>query len=137
MAPEVFIDTSGFYALLARGDARHGQAAAFMHAAAGRKGRFATTDYVVDEMATVLQARGMVGVAPRLCESVFGSRACRVVWMDPERFERTKALFLRHLGQGWSFTDCLSFVVMGELRIHEALTKDAHFVAAGFTALLT
>jgi len=136
MAPEVFIDTSGFYALLVRGDDRHGQAAAFMRGAAAKRRRFVTTDYVLDETVTLLQARGKATVAPRLFESVFASRACRVVWMDPERFEQTKALFLQRLGQQWSFTDCLSFVVMRTLHLREALTKEAHFAAAGFTALL-
>jgi len=30
----------------------------------------------------------------------------------------------------------MSFVVMKELRVREALTKDAHFKSAGFEALL-
>ena len=36
----------------------------------------------------------------------------------------------------YSFTDCVSFVVMKELGLHEAVTKDGHFKEAGFTALL-
>ena len=136
MGPEVFIDTSGFYALLVRGDDRHRHATDFMREAALRKRRFVTTDYVLDETATLLQARGRTGVVPRFFDSVFGSRACRVLWMDPERFDRTRALFVGRLGQRWSFTDCLSFVVMKELRLREALTKDTHFRSASFVALL-
>jgi len=33
-------------------------------------------------------------------------------------------------------TDCISFVVMSEEHITEALTGDHHFEQAGFTALL-
>ena len=36
----------------------------------------------------------------------------------------------------WSMTDCLSFVVMEQRGIHEALTTDHHFEQAGFGALL-
>ncbi len=36
----------------------------------------------------------------------------------------------------WSLTDCLSFVVMKELGIKDALTPDEHFDQAGFHALL-
>lgn len=36
----------------------------------------------------------------------------------------------------WSLTDCISFEVMGEFGLTEALTADHHFEQAGFRALL-
>jgi hypothetical protein len=36
----------------------------------------------------------------------------------------------------WSLTDCISFVVMEDENIKEALTADHHFEQAGFVALL-
>ena len=36
----------------------------------------------------------------------------------------------------WSLTDCVSFVVMQESGITEALTSDHHFEQASFTTLL-
>jgi uncharacterized protein len=36
----------------------------------------------------------------------------------------------------WSLTDCISFVVMKEHGLHDALTTDQHFRQAGFAALL-
>jgi predicted nucleic acid-binding protein len=136
MASDVFIDTSGFYALLVGGDDRHGEAAEFLRLSAAKKRRFVTTDYVVDETATLLQARGLQWLVARFFDSVFSSTACRVAWMDAERFNRTRVLFLRSLERRWSFTDCMSFVVMKELRLRDALTKDEHFKDAGFVALL-
>ena len=136
MAHEVFIDTSGFYALLVRGDDRHEKATGFMCQAAVQKRRLVTTDYVLDETATLLQARGHVAQVVPFFESVLASRVCRVVWMDADLFQRTKALFLKRLGQQWSFTDCMSFVVMKELRLREALSKDGHFSTAGFIPVL-
>ena len=38
--------------------------------------------------------------------------------------------------QGWSLTDCVSFLVMEERNITEALAFDRDFEQAGFTALL-
>jgi|GEM_PF-2717969 len=36
----------------------------------------------------------------------------------------------------YSFTDCVSFAVILELRIRDAFTTDHHFRQAGFTPLL-
>jgi predicted nucleic acid-binding protein len=136
MARDVFFDTSGLYALLVSHDDRHAAAVEFMRSASARSRRFVTTDYVINETATLLQARRHWPQTTRLFEGVLSSRACRVIWMDAERFGRIRDQFLRTLERGWSFTDCLSFDVMRELHLREALAKDAHFREAGFTALL-
>jgi predicted nucleic acid-binding protein len=136
MAAEIFIDTSGFYALLVRSDDRHDRARSAMRKAAKKNQGFVTTDYVLDETATLLMARGCSTVIPALFESVSASKACRVVWMDTERFAKTKSVFIQNIGGMWSFTDCFSFIVMKELRLRETLSKDSHFRDAGFTLLL-
>jgi predicted nucleic acid-binding protein len=48
-----------------------------------------------------------------------------------------RAIIRRQADQGFSFVDCLSFCVMTERKIVEALTTDTHFQKAGFSALLT
>lgn len=53
-----------------------------------------------------------------------------------KQFDAGVELYGRRLDKGWSVTDCISFVVMRERRISEALTGDRHFVQAGFKALL-
>jgi predicted nucleic acid-binding protein len=136
MTPEIFVDTSGFYALLIRRDDQHQRASRILREAAEAKRRFATTDYVLDETATLMKARGHAHLLDALFQTVFASRACRVEWTDEERFDSARSLFLQQLDRPWSFTDCLSFRVMRELRLRDALTKDGHFAEAGFTALL-
>jgi uncharacterized protein len=46
------------------------------------------------------------------------------------------ALYGRRPDKAWSLTDCISFEVMTERGITEALTSDHHFMQAGFQALL-
>ena len=53
-----------------------------------------------------------------------------------ERFHGAADLFRRHANKAWSFTDCVSFVVMRELRIRDAFTTDHHFKQAGYHPLL-
>ena len=36
----------------------------------------------------------------------------------------------------WGLTDCISFVVMRENRLNDAVTSDRHFTQAGFRAMM-
>ena len=135
MASEAFVDTSGFYALLVQRDDMHGRAADAMKQAAATRMRLVTTDYVLDETSTLLKARSLDHLVAQFFDTVFASEACRVEWMDPSRFAATRARFLKHLDQRWSFTDCFSFEVMREHRLNAAWTKDEHFRQAGFEPL--
>jgi predicted nucleic acid-binding protein len=114
----------------------HRRARELVERAAQSKARFVTTDYVLDETATLLKSRGHVHLASAFFETVFASAACRVEWMDPDASARTQRFFLKHHDQDWSFTDCSSFCVMRALALHDALTTDAHFRQAGFNPLL-
>ena len=55
---------------------------------------------------------------------------------SPELFASGSDLYAQRLDKDWSLTDCISFVVMRERGIAEALTADHHFEQAGFTILL-
>ena len=133
---KAFVDTSGFYALLVKDDRMHARAVQLLERAAKSSGRFTTTDYVLDETATLLNARGHGRLAEAFFQTVFASRACRIEWMDPDRFAQTRQFFLKHHDKSWSFTDCFSFLVMRDLGLRDALTTDAHFRQAGFNPLL-
>jgi len=136
MTREIFVDTSGFYALLVKRDDRHAEASRILQAAAQERRGFVTTDYVLDETATLLQARDCRHLLQDFFDAVFASAACQVEWTDEGRFQAVKNAFLKHSDQTWSFTDCLSFRVMKERRLRESLTKDTHFEQAGFVVLL-
>ena len=136
MEHEIFVDTSGFYALLVRADEQHSAASNFLQQARSARRRFVTTDYVLDETASLLKARRHGHLSRVLFETVMVSSACIVDWTDSDRFQATTILFQKHLDKAWSFTDCSSFVLMKARRIQSALTKDAHFREAGFDPLL-
>jgi len=136
MASSTFVDTSGFYALLVQNDSMHGKAVSFLSKATRAKARFVTSDYILDEIVTLLKARGHGHLIEGFLESILASKACTIEWMDPQRFDATRQFHRKHSDKAWSFTDCFSFCMMQERKLRRALTKDAHFRQAGFDPLL-
>jgi uncharacterized protein len=52
------------------------------------------------------------------------------------QFQTALKLYADRLDKAWSQTDCLSFKLMEEQNISEALAYDKHFAQAGFVALM-
>ena len=136
MVGDVFVDSSGLYALADRRDPFQPEAARVVTGLAKGNGRLILTDYILDEAATLAKVRGGGHAALRLLEIVERSAGFEFVWIGPERSGVARKFFGKHAGHGYSFTDCTSFVVMKELRLTDALTTDRRFVEAGFKALL-
>jgi uncharacterized protein len=55
---------------------------------------------------------------------------------SPELWEAGIRLHAERADKEWSLTDCISFIVMRERGIAQALAYDHHFEQAGFQALL-
>lgn len=56
--------------------------------------------------------------------------------LSDELYEQGRIFFRRHHDKAWSLTDCISFIVMRDRGLTEALTADGHFRQAGFRPLL-
>lgn len=136
MASEVFLDTSGFFLLINERDPLHRTAADWLRSRRGKL-RPVTTEWVVGETCTLLIARKRPHLVPRFLDYLERSRALVLINPDDTLLHSAKAIIRRQAGQGFSFVDCVSFCVMTERSIVEALTTDAHFQKAGFSAVLT
>ncbi|MGH7982871.1 MAG: type II toxin-antitoxin system VapC family toxin [Candidatus Udaeobacter sp.] len=135
-AAEVFMDTAGFLALWDAGDQYHAAALRLQQELIRKHRHFLTTEYVADETITLLQVRHSHRAAIDFLDTIERSEALRLEWIDPARFHAAAIAFRKHGDKQWSFTDCVSFAVMHELRIRDAFTTDHHFRQAGFTPLL-
>jgi predicted nucleic acid-binding protein len=70
-----------------------------------------------------------------LCDLTDGP-AAEVVFVD-ERLHRAAVELLRSRpDKAWSLCDSVSFILMGERGLTDALTTDRHFEQAGFRRLL-
>ena len=136
MSASAFVDSSGWYALIDRRDGAHQRAASEVKRLIAGGSRLVTTDYVIDESCTLARFRSGSAAASRLLDVLDQTVALAIEWIGPDRFDLARRLFRKHLDQGFSFTDCTSFVVMQELGIVEAVTTDAHFRVRGLRPLL-
>lgn len=135
-AAEVFVDSAAFFALWDASDAHHLAALRLQATLRRRRRRFLTTEYVVDETVTLLRVRHSHAAATDFLDTIERSEALQLEWIGPQRFHAAAALFRKHSDKEWSFTDCVSFAIMRELRIRDAFTTDRHFEQAGFVPLL-
>jgi predicted nucleic acid-binding protein len=133
---EVFVDTSGLYALVDRKDAHHATARAVVERLLRAGRRLVATDYVLAETVNLANARSGTRVAIRVLDLIEQSAGIRIEWIGASRFDITKVFFRKHADHSYSFTDCTSFVLMRELKLSQALTTDHHFSQAGFETLL-
>ncbi len=133
---EVFMDSAGFLALWDAADTYHAAALQLQQKLVASHRRFLTTEYIVDETVTLLLVRHSHRAAADFLDTVERSEALRLEWIDPARFHAAAGWFRRHADKEWSFTDCVSFATMRELRLRDAFTTDHHFRQAGFIPLL-
>ena len=135
-ANDVMMDSAGFLALWDASDEHHSSAVRLQQELARKRRSFFTTDYVVDETVTLLLIRHSQAAAADFLDTVERTEALRLEWVGPDRFHTAAAMFRKHRDKQWSFTDCTSFVTMGELRTRDAFSTDRHFRQAGFVPLL-
>jgi predicted nucleic acid-binding protein len=74
---------------------------------------------------TVVEFRRRLDSSPRV----------EIVFVDPALWSKGWNLYENRPDKAWSLTDCISFAVMQEQGISDALTGDYHFVQAGHRAL--
>jgi uncharacterized protein len=127
-----FPDTYYYLALVNPKDIGHAKAVAFAKSATAP---MVTTDWVITELADALCAVPNRPVFTRLL-ALIRNESTTVVPFGVALMERGLALFTERQDKDWPLTDCISFVVMKEQGITEALTADRHFEQAGFVALL-
>lgn len=130
---EVFVDTSFVVAFVNKNDQHHRLALDLSKRFTGR--RLVTTDAILLEIGNAL-SRNFKRECIETLEDFLTSDDVRVIHVHPELFRRAFDLYKSHSDKLWGLIDCVSFVVMKELGIADALSADRHFEQAGFRALM-
>jgi predicted nucleic acid-binding protein len=135
---QMFVDTSAWDAIVDGGDTHHAMALLFKDEIAGQY-RLVVTNYILDELYTLLLMN--LGYQrtmdfKRGLDVLVQEGILEVVWVSKDIATEAWAVFEQfNVDKQWSFTDCVSYVVMKQREITEAFTFDHHFAQMGFVCL--
>lgn len=129
----VFADTHFFLALVNPSDEHHSRALEWIKS---QRGPAVTTHWVLAEFGNSLRSPENRYLFVATLAKLRVKRDFEIIPAGASEFEKGVTLFSERPDKHWSLTDCISFAVMQERNIREALTGDHHFEQAGFVALL-
>jgi uncharacterized protein len=128
-----FADSFFFLAMMNVRDACHNEAVSL---SAALSGPIITTQWVLAEVGDAFSKPQDRDRFIDLLAIIEEDQRIQVISASDSYFRRGCELFRQRPDKAWSLTDCISFVVMQERSITEALTGDHHFSQAGFVTLL-
>ena len=133
---EVFLDAAYLIALAQPGDEHHRKARQISGALNSNRTRIVTSRAVLLEVGNSLSKTRLRPVAISLLGMIEKTELVEIVPLTEDLVRDGWKLFCQRPDKEWSWADCISFVVMRERRIRQALTTDEHFEQAGFITLL-
>jgi predicted nucleic acid-binding protein len=131
----VFLDTGYIIALEAADDQYHKAALKHWQSLSSSLPEIVTTSYILDEVVTFFNSRNQHAKAVELGKRLISSSSVQLIHVNESLFFEAWQYFEQFSDKSYSLTDCISFVLMEQLKIRTALTFDNHFVQAGFERL--
>lgn len=129
----IFIDTSGFIAVLDRDEASHAGAVKNWMDILTSEETLVTTNYVLVETCALVQSRlGMTAIKVFQEDIV---PVLRIEWIDKAVHHAAMGIVLAAARKKLSLVDCVSFETMRLLGITTVFTLDMHFKEQGFICL--
>jgi predicted nucleic acid-binding protein len=128
----VFMDTFGLIAWINARDAAHEHVKAYLDSFSGN---IVTTEWVLLEFADAFALSKIKSSAIEAIKRIRRLSMFVVVGFEPAVCQAGFDLYENRLDKDWSLTDCVSFAVMTQRGLSEALTADHHFEQAGFRAV--
>ncbi|MGH8247025.1 MAG: type II toxin-antitoxin system VapC family toxin [Gammaproteobacteria bacterium] len=129
----VFADTFYYLALLSPRDPAHARAVSITRRL---RARLVTTAWVLMEVGDAMSLPRNRQLFAALLDGLKGNPKVTIVPLSQDYFDRGVDFFRQRPDKEWTLTDCISFLVMAEERLTDALTADRHFEQAGFKMLL-
>lgn len=125
----IFVDTSFFFPLVSANDRDHPRVRQVFEGLGNRRlpDLLLTTNHVVAETITLARVRAGHDLAVRVGRYLYSEKMARIHWASPAEEKNAFEYLAKHRDKEYSFTDCLSFVVMDAFGITEAWAVDSDF----------
>lgn len=136
MGSEIFLDTAYAIALSSVKDMYHEKAIQLANQLKKENNTLITTRAVLLEIGNALAKLRYRAAAVQLLDAIETDPTIGIVPLTEPLFTQAVELYRNRMDKEWGLVDCLSFIVMQERQIDEALTTDLHFEQAGFQVLL-
>ncbi|MCC6155953.1 MAG: type II toxin-antitoxin system VapC family toxin [Candidatus Hydrogenedentes bacterium] len=120
----IFVDTGAWFAAFVPSDRNHAAASAWLRA---NNERLVTTDFIVDELITLLGRRGERRRSKLFRDTLLQEQWAALEYVTPTDFMKAWDLHEAFQDKEWSFTDCTSYIIMQRLGIQSAFSFDLHF----------
>lgn len=133
MLNRIFVDTGFVVVLINQRDQYHQQAAEL--ADRFERHPLIVTNAVLLEISNAL-VRNYKKEAIEVIEQFLASDEVEVIHLTPQLFAQAFSQYRMYQDKEWGLVDCISFIVMREARVRQALTFDRHFVQAGSQVLM-
>lgn len=133
---EVFLDAAYAIALSSPKDQFHDRALHLANYLETTKTTIVTTRAVLLEIGNALSRLQHRQASVRLLIALETDPNVEIVPLSEDVYLRALQLYRERPDKEWGLVDCVSYVVMRERDIQEALTTDFHFGQAGFRVLL-
>jgi predicted nucleic acid-binding protein len=129
----MLLDTSGLLCLHNRAEPLYRDARTLYQAARMR----VTHSYVLAEFVALAHARRLPSMAAlTFISDLVENPDIDTVWVDESLHREAMALLVARSDKTYSLCDAVSFVLMRQRHVTEALTTDRHFEQEGFQRLL-
>lgn len=129
-----FLDTVFIQAILNPRDQYHQVAKNFLPRVRNAKEVW-ITEAIIMEVANALSNYNRQKVSTFI-QQCYSTDNISVVNITSQLFQEGLKLYSSRQDKNWGLVDCISFIVMDEQKLTDALTSDIHFIQAGFQALL-